>query len=432
MKIRRSSLGRLRLATLAAFAAIMAAVFLFLWTHSGGRLPVGGLDYQVTLQSQDLQNLVSNSDVTMAGVKVGSVLAVEGRGENASAVVALEESVVPLHEGASFALRSKTLVEETYVDLTDGTGEVLAKDAVLPLSANSSSVHLDQVLNELSPEARSALGDLLRESGRATKGRSGDIDTLLAGVGTLGGEGHDAISALADQQADLVRLTRTSARVLAAFDERQGQAAHLVEVAQQNMGATAQQRRSLEETIRLLPGVLDSATTAAPALQTLAADLRPLANSLEEAAPGLNDVLARLPVTTRELRATFPDLSRVLRMAPATLDKVPAFDGALEPVIPRAGGALAELNPMIGYVSPYGMDLAAFFANDSSVFGLKDETSRFVRVFAVLNSTSVVGDPLVTTTVGGVGQNPYPAPGTNGDPKTGFSGSYPKVKREDR
>ncbi|WP_370250419.1 MlaD family protein [Nocardioides sp.] len=409
----------------------MAIVFLFLWSNSGGRLPVGGSDYQVTLQSQDLQNLVENSDVTMAGVKVGSVLAVDGRGENATAVIALDDEVVPLHEGATFALRSKTLVEETYVDLTDGTGGELADDAVLPLSANSSSVHLDQVLAELTPKARESLGSLVRGAGRATDDRAIDIHVLLAGAGVLGEEGHDALSALAEQQADLVRLSRTSARVLAAFDERQGQVAHLVTMAQRNMLATARQRSSLEDTVRLLPGVLDSASEAAPALQTLASDLGPLASSLETAAPGLNDVLARLPQTTAELRDTFPVVSTVLTKAPATLDRIPALDSELEPLIPNVSDALTDLNPMIGYLSPYGRDLASFFANDSSVFGLKDETSRFVRVFAVLNSTSLVGNPIPTTGIGGVGQNPYPAPGTLGDPDVRFGGDYPKVEREE-
>lgn len=429
MKVRQSVLPWWRLGTIVAFSVAMAGVFLFLWSNSGGRLPVGGSDYQVTLQSQDLQNLVENSDVTMAGVKVGSVIAVDGRGENATAVVALDDDVVPLHEGATFALRSKTLVEETYVDLSDGTGSELPDDAVLPLSANSSSVHLDQVLDELTPEARGALGSLVREAGRSTEARSSDIDLLLTGLGVLGGQGNDALSALADQQSDLVRLSRTSARVLAAFDEGQGQAANLVEMAQRNMVATAGQRLALERTVQLLPAVLDRATEAAPALETLADDLGPLAASLEAAAPGLNDVLARLPQTTGELRQTFPVLSTVLRRAPSTLDEVPALDSALQPLVPNASSAFTELNPVLGYLSPYGMDLASFFANDSSVFGLKDETSRFVRVFAVLNSTSLVGNPLATTSVGGVGQNPYPEPGTAGDPDVQFDGSYPRVER---
>ena len=132
MKIRASSLPAWRLTTLVAFFAAMALVFTYLWVNSGGRLPGVGHDYKVTLQSQDLQNLVENSDVMIAGVKVGSVLEITGRGENATAVVGLDESVAPLHEGATFALRSKTLVEETYVDITDGDGgEIDSSSAVV-------------------------------------------------------------------------------------------------------------------------------------------------------------------------------------------------------------------------------------------------------------------------------------------------------------
>ncbi|GAA4115851.1 hypothetical protein GCM10022215_15050 [Nocardioides fonticola] len=430
MKVSNASLARWRLGTLIGFALVSAVVFAYLWTNSGGSLPLEGDDYEVTMQSDDMQNLVDNSDVMIAGVKVGSVKSITGRGEHAKAVLALGSDVTPLHEGATVALRSKTLVEETYVEITDGTGPVLADGATLPVTALTSSVHLDQVLDELTPASRAALNDLIRVSGKATQGRAQDIDSLMGGLGAIGGPGHDALSALADQQADLEQLARTSARVLAAFDQRQGQAAHLVQVAQQNMGATADQKAQLAQTIRQLPGLLDTARVAAPALQTLATDLRPLAASLKTAAPALNDVLAQLPATTRQLRATFPILSTVLDKAPSTLTRVEPFGQAVSAVVPQAQSALTELNPMIAYVSPYGMDFAAFFANDSSAFGLKDETSRFVRVYAVLNSTSLVGNPIPTTALGGVGQNPYPAPGTSDDPRTRFDGEYPRVRRE--
>ncbi|MEN8675550.1 MlaD family protein [Nocardioides sp.] len=430
MKVSNAALPRLRLGTLIAFTAASAVVLAYLWTHSGGTLPLQRDGYEVTVQSDDMQNLVANSDVMIAGVKVGSVKSITGPGDHAKAVLSLDSDVTPLHEGATFALRSKTLVEETYLDITDGTGESLDSGETLPISAMTSSVHLDQVLNELTPESRNALTDLIRTSGQATKGRSDDIDSLMRGLGAIGGPGNDALAALADQQEDLDQLSRTSARVLAAFDERQGQAAHLVGVAQQNMKATADQRIQLVRTMTQLPGLLDTARSAAPALETLAADLRPLAASLKTAAPALNEVLAKLPETTRELRATFPTLSTVLRKAPATLTRVRPLGDAITSVVPEAQAALAEINPMIAYVSPYGMDLAAFFANDSSAFGLQDETSRFVRVFAVLNSTSLVGNPIPTTGIGGVGQNPYPGAGSAGNPKINFSGDYPRVQRE--
>lgn len=430
MKVSNASLTRWRLGTLIVFAALSAVVFAYLWTNSGGSLPLEGDDYEVTMQSDDMQNLVANSDVMIAGVKVGSVKSITGPGKHAKAVLALGSDVAPLHEGATVALRSKTLVEETYVEITDGTGPELDDGETLPITAMTSSVHLDQVLDELTPDSRAALTDLIRTSGEATQGRAKDIDALMGGLGAIGGPGHDALSALAEQQRDLEQLSRTSARVLAAFDQRQGQAAHLVSVAQQNMGATADQSFQLAQTMQQLPGLLDTARDAAPALQTLATDLRPLAASLRTAAPALNDVLAKLPETTRELRATFPTLSTVLRKAPSTLTRVKPLGDAISGFVPQARSMLTELNPMIAYVSPYGMDFAAFFANDSSAFGLKDETSRFVRVYAVLNSTSLVGNPIPTTAVGGVGQNPYPAPGTGGDPQIKFDGEYPRVRRE--
>jgi phospholipid/cholesterol/gamma-HCH transport system substrate-binding protein len=429
MKFSFASLPRWRTGAVLLFTALMVAVFVYLWVHSGGRLPGYGDSYQVSLQSQDLQNLVDNSDVMVAGVKVGSVQSIAPRGSAATAVVALDPSVVPLHQGATFALRSKTLVEETYVDITDGMGPALKPGAQLPLSANTSSVHLDQVLDDLTPQARSALGDLIRTGDTATAGRSQDVSSILYGLGVIGGPGHDALSALAAQSADLQKLSQNTAQVLAALDERQGEAAHLVDVANANMTATAAQHADLATTVRLLPQLLDTANAAAPHLQQLASDLRPLAVGLRTAAPGLNTVLAQLPATTSQLRQVFPTLSTVLDKAPQTLTAVQPFDAAVSALTPNARAALAQVNPIIRYLSPYGPDLASFFANDSSAFGLQDATSRYVRIFAVLNPTSLVGLPLSTTPTGlGVGENPYPAPGTVGQPQPHFAGAYPRVQ----
>lgn len=428
MRFSAASLPRWRLATLVVFTALTGVVFCYLWVHSGGPWPGRGGDYRLVLQSEDAQNLVDNSDVTLAGVKVGRVTSISGKPNAARIVVDLNRSVVPMHQGASFALRSKTLVEETYLDLTDGTGAALPSGASLPLTANSSSVHLDQVLDSLTPSGRQALRDLISVADASTTGRSSQLSSLMTGLGQLGASGHDALAALADQGADLQTLSRNTAQVLAALDERQGQIAHLTEVASSNMRVTADQRAQLARAVQLLPQVLTRAQQATPSLQTLGADLRPLAAGLKAAAPGLNQVLDVLPQTTAQLRATFPTLDDVLDKAPATLTRLPAFDGTLQSYSPVANQALAQLNPIVNYMAPYGMDLAAFFSNDSSAFGLKDATSRFVRVYAVLNSTSLVGDPTSSTVVGGVGENPYPGPHTAENPKINYSGSYPKVR----
>lgn len=427
-----ASLPRWRLGTVLVFTAASIAMFLYLWLNSGGHLPGVGDSYRVSVQVPNAQNLVANSDVDIAGVKVGKVQSVTTDVTGARATLTLSRDVVPVHQGATVALRSKTLIEETYVDIVDGKGPALPSGRTLPMSAATSSVHLDDVLNSLDPATLAAVKQLIGSGAAATAGRTADISGTLAGLGALGRQGHDVLDVLAAQGEDLTSLSQSTTRVLQALDTGQGQIAQLVTAAQQNMAASAAQNKALAATVQALPGTLSSAHAAADQLGALGSNLRPVAVNLKAAAPSLNAALTRLPAATREIQQTIPSLNLLLDRAPATLTLVPTFSSDVSGVVPPSRQILADLNPMLAYVQPYGHDLASIFTNIGAALSQSDQQSHYVRVLLVAQGQFVTGGPLGLGSLPGVtiGNNAYPAPGSDTKPVTHFTGTYPRVRRD--
>jgi phospholipid/cholesterol/gamma-HCH transport system substrate-binding protein len=414
----------------ALFLGSVAVVFGFLWINSGGTVPLlSRSGYRVSFQVSDADNLVYYSDVRMAGVRVGKVVDVENTPGHATITLELDARVVPLHEGATVRVGAKSLVEESYVALRDGIGGPLPDGAALPPTSVATSVQLDEVLNSLDPSTRTALGSTVRSLGLGTQGRAGEVSELFTGLGALGHGGHTALHALNAQSRQLESLSSNLTTVLNALDTQRGQIATVVDVGQQITSAMADGRADLEATLRQTPGVLSSATTASDKLTELSSALAPVARDLSAAAPPLSAGLEQLPDTTSDLRAALSPLDGTLKRAPATLDEIPTFGGDVRQIVPPAQKLLSDLNPVLGYLRPYGHDIGAFFTNFGAGASQGNAEGKWARVSTVFSEQSLRGYPVSTNRGPLDRSNAYPAPGAGANPRP-FTGTYPRVGRE--
>lgn len=429
MRIPAPALPKVRLAVVLTFLAACLVFFLFLWVRMGGQLGPLTDGYRVTASISDVQNLSYDSDVRIAGVLAGKVRELEVGTGGARVVMQLEEDTAPIHEGATLRLRSKTLIEESYLELVDGTGPEIEDGGSLPAEAELESVQLDDVLRSLDEPTRTALQAVVQSLDASTAGRGADLDALLEGAGGLGREGATTLGALEAQSEDLTVLSRQTAVLLSALDGGQGDIGRLVTSAQQLSSAAAAQAEDVESTVRALPGLTESALDATRDLQRLTTSLAPVAADLRRAAPELDAALVELPAAASELRASLPSLQAVLDRSPATLERLPrlAEDGSR--LVPPARVALADLNPMLAYLQPYGADLAAFFTNFSANARQADANGHYARVFLIANEQSLRSLPYATN-VGTLDKsNAYPAPGGAASPGP-FEGTYTRVVEE--
>ena len=430
MKIPHTRIPAVHGSVVLAFVALCAVIFGILWTEAGGRIPlISQKGYQVSVTLHDVDNLVFQSDVRMAGIPVGKIEALEVTGRQAKATMELDEDVAPLHEGATVTVSAKTLIEETYLDVVDGKGAEIPNGATLPKGSGTVAVQLNDVLTSLDQPTRDQLREMVRSSGMITDGTRQEVDDLLTGLGSLGRDGSGALQAAADQSQDLAELTSSLASVMRALDQRQGQIVQLSEDSDAITASMAAEKENIEDLVRELPPFMASARKASDDLERLSDPLDDVAQNLDDGAPYLSAALEELPATTKELRLLVPDLERVVDRAPATYSRTPRFVDEGRPAIRSLSALLQDLNPMLTYMKPYGPDMAAQFRNIALSEGAQDDEGRIMRVRTVFSGHST--NSPIKKLLPGLHFNPYPAPGAAQDnPDVTFTGQYPHVTRD--
>src|SRR5919109_2198960 len=123
MQKQAPSLGRILV--MVGFALSCFGLLLFLWLAFGGPIPLKPKGYRFQVRFAEATQLAKEADVRISGVPVGKVKTIEpdtktGRSD---VVIQLESRYAPLPSDARAILRQKTLLGETYVELTPGSAD---------------------------------------------------------------------------------------------------------------------------------------------------------------------------------------------------------------------------------------------------------------------------------------------------------------------
>jgi phospholipid/cholesterol/gamma-HCH transport system substrate-binding protein len=341
----------------------------------------------------------------------------------------LEPVAAPLHRGATVQLSEKSLAGQPAVRVVDGTGPGLPDGTLLSPAAVKAPVTLRDVLASLDKPTLDALGGTVRSLGQGLDGRGPDVAAMAAGLSDIGHNGDTALDAVAAQSEDVSAISQQLNQVFDAMDTGQGQIVHLVTTANRLAMATAGQRPAIEDAMRQLPGVLDSADAASDGVSRLAHGFAPVASDLRRAAPDLNDSLDRLPGVTSDLRRLLPTLHSVLDRAPDTLHRVPRFGRRARDVFPAGVDVLRDVDPMLRYLKPYGADITQIFTAFGAAFHhYSDDGGSYIYLRPYFTGGSLRPDPLKYPSLVQPA-NPYPAPGGLRDLKP-FRGTYPRIERD--
>ena len=123
------SIGRILVAV--GFTLSCFALLLFLWVTFGGPVPFKPESYRFTADFPEAITLSQEADVRIGGVSVGKVkdigLAPDSECQTdpstcntTRATIEIDPQYAPISSDAQAILRSKTLLGETYVELTSG------------------------------------------------------------------------------------------------------------------------------------------------------------------------------------------------------------------------------------------------------------------------------------------------------------------------
>ena len=410
------SLGRIL--TMVAFTLSCFGIVLFLWLSFGGSVPLRPKGYEVKVAFPEATQLAQSAEVRISGVKVGRVRSVEPNEHTGltDAVIEIDSRFAPIPRDTRAVLRQKTLLGETYVEITPGSpqGPDLADGGALPEGQVAQTVELDEILRTFSPETRRQFSVWLDQQGLAVGDNAEAINDSLGLLTPFAEQTDEVLEVLNHQSAETRALVRDTGEVFDALTQRQGQLRELIVNSNRVWAVTAQRDAELADTFRVLPTFLREGRTTTRRLTEFAQDTNPLIDQLRPAARQLSPALVDLDKLAPDLRGLFTDLDPLVRVSRRGL---PATEQVLDntrPLLRRLDPFLRNLTPIVDYLGLYKRELAALFANDAAVTQASGEAQstssrlHYLRTQNPSNPEIMAGYPSRLATNR---SNPYIAPG---------------------
>jgi phospholipid/cholesterol/gamma-HCH transport system substrate-binding protein len=354
-----------RIAAMVLFTLSVFGLLMFLWASFGGTLPLRPEGYRFKAAFPEASLLVEEADVRLAGVNVGKVKKKElGPGGRTTVVeMEIENRFSPIRSDTRAILRQKSLLGETYVELTPGTARAadLEEGGTLPPGSVDETVELDEVFQAFDPETRRNFQEWMHEAGIvSTDEFSRDLSDSLGNAAPFFEGGADLLRPLDEQEVALRRVVRDTGRVFDAISREDGQLRGLIVNGEATFSALASRDEALAETFQIFPTFLRETRATVGRLEHFARNTDPLVRDLREPA-------ADLAPTLRDLGDLSPDLERLFRdidpLVDASETGVPAAERVLEgaePVLGATHGFMLELGPILSYLSYAQGQLAQF------------------------------------------------------------------------
>ncbi|UTI66187.1 MlaD family protein [Paraconexibacter antarcticus] len=350
-----------RLGTMVIFALSCFGLLLFLWISFGGTTPLQPKGFRFTVPFRDVGLLSTQADVRISGISVGKVIRIDRVGREAHAEIGLDAPFAPPPDDIRAILRKKTLLGETYLELTPGTPGAprLAEGGMLPRARVESTVEIDRLLSALDRPTRAHLGAWLRSWSRAVRGRGPDISAATATLPPTVEAADDLLTVLDGQRRSMRGLVRDSGTVFAAVGDRNSRVGELVTAADRVLTTTAARPRDLEATVRVLPGFLRDLRGGLASAERVGNALGPVVRDARPAAPALAPTLAAATAVAPELRSASRALGGLVAPADHALPQLVPVLAAARPLVRELHPLARELAPLAGILPAYRRELVS-------------------------------------------------------------------------
>ena len=386
-----------KIAAMVLFALSCFGLLLFLWLAFGGPVPLKPKGYRFHTSFAESGQLALEADVRISGVPVGKVKSITPNKQTgrSDVVIQLRSRYAPLPSDARAILRQKTLLGETYVELTPGTSEkTIPEDGKLPDGQIKPTVELDEIFDSLDPATRAAFKGWQTELAKGIKGRGRDFNDALGTLPGFARDGADVLAVLDTQEGAVQRLVKNTGVVFGALTQNEAQLRNLITGSKRTFDATASKNDELAETIRIFPTFLKESKLTLARVQRFSTDTDPLITDLRPVARDLQPTL-------RDVRALAPDLERFFKnldpVITASKTGMPATREVLagaQPLLAELGPFLGQINPIFKYFEASQWQVADFLNYGAAALSAKTQspgggTGHYLRQFGPLGAESV-------------------------------------------
>ena len=401
-----------------AFALSCVAILLYLWLVFGGSVPLRPEGYRFEVKFPEATQLAQEADVRISGVNVGKVKKKEPDRSTGltAAELELDAKYAPIPADSRAILRQKTLLGETYVELTPGDrgGEKLKDGGTLSSGQVSPTVELDEIFRTFDPRTRRAFSDWMAEQGRAVGDGGQALNDALGSLTPFAEDVGDTLKIL-DEQSEATRgVVRDTGAVFEALSERQGQLRGLVSNSNRVFRATAERNRELADTFVAFPTFLRETRATTRRLSTFAKDTDPLVSQLRPFAREFSPTLVQLKGLAPDLKGLLRDVGPLVSVSRRGLPSLERSLDDTRPLLARLEPFLRDVQPVFDYLGLYKREITAFFANDAAATQASDPSTIEPQPLSYLRTTNPLNPEMLAAydeRISTNRSNPYSEPG---------------------
>lgn len=358
---------------IAAIALLLVAAAAVVIVVAGAGDDNGG--YKVRAIFDNAGFVIPGEDVKVAGVKVGTIDAVDVTDDFKAAVTLdiTDAGYQDFRQDAQCIVRPQSLIGERFVEceltqarsageepppaleqIDDGPGE---GEYLLPLDRTAKAVDLDLINDIMQRPVRERLSIILDDLGIGVAGRGEDLKEVIRRANPALREVDEVLKILARQNDTLERLAVDSDTILAPLARERRHVSGAIENAGAVAKATAERRADLQADIERLPTFLNELTPTMVRLGALSDEMTPVLTDLGAVAPDINRM--------------------ILQLGPFSRAAIPAFESLGEaadrgtPAVIAARPVITDLRRLANAARPVGLDLRKLLESFQKTGGIQ-------------------------------------------------------------
>ncbi len=412
-----------RLMVMAVFTLSCFGLLLFLWSAFGGPIPLKPHGYRFHAEFAEATQLAQEADVRISGVNVGRVKKVDLGDGRTDATLELADKYAPIPEDSRAILRQKTLLGETYVELTPGTrgapkipeGGRLATTRVAP------TVELDEIFRAFDKKTRESFQVWQQDLGAGIEGHGEDFSDALGSLTPFAENSTAVLKILNSQERATREVIKNTGEVFDALTERDGQLADWIANSNTLLSTTAKRDDRIRGLFRAFPSFIDNSSSALRALEGYAENTRPLLKRIQPVATQLSRLLVNMKGVSTDFDQFFIGQGQLQKASIRGLPASSRFLDDTRNLLVQLDPFLRNFNPFLRYLGLYKREIAALFANDTATLQATDQIGEnrvhYLRLTSPVNPESLA---VYQRRLGSSRRNPYLAPGAYDKLKTGL------------
>ncbi|GAA5170801.1 hypothetical protein GCM10023321_68450 [Pseudonocardia eucalypti] len=330
----------------------------------------------------------NGQEVRIAGVNVGDIVGADIDEDGQARLKLSLERGHHVYENATLVLRPKSPLNEMYVEISPGgaPAKEIGEDYVFPRTSTQRPIQVDEVLDHLDDNAQRALTALLAESDVALTNAQAKLPGGLDSVRTTTNDLRPVAEELAKRKEKIATLVTSLGQISNAVGGDDKRLATLASSLQTTLHSFAKNAPQVDETLKVLPGLVHNLHRSTDEVKDLADELDPTLRDLEDASEAFPEAMRKLRKTSDKLDDVVDEAKPFLRALRPVISDLRPFADDLQEALPELRKAVKGLDPVTDALVPYLPDVAAFTVQTRSVVSLQDANSGILRGQAQISS----------------------------------------------